>query len=82
MYTDQTGVFPVTSEKINKYIMILCGIDNNVIMSEAMWNRSSGEIVRTYLILMQQLKAAVIRTKKHVLDNECSTEFKKAIKEN
>ena len=71
MYTDQTGAFPVTSKKGNKYIMILCEIDNNVIMSEAMRNRSSGKIVRSYLVLMQQLKAAVIRPKKHVLDNEC-----------
>ena len=31
---------------------------------------------------MQLLKAAGIRPKKHVLDNECSTEFKQAIKEN
>ena len=50
MYTDQTGAFPVTTKKGNKYIMILYEIDNNVIMSEAMRNRSSGEIVRTYLI--------------------------------
>ena len=31
---------------------------------------------------MQRLKAAGIRPKKHVLENECSKEFKKAIKEN
>ena len=31
---------------------------------------------------MHRLKAAGIRPKKHVLDNECSTEFKQAIKEN
>ena len=36
MYTNQTGAFPVTFKKGNKYIMILCEIDNNVIMSEAM----------------------------------------------
>ena len=47
MYTNQTGAFPVTSKKGNKYIMILCEIDNNFIMSEAMQNRSSGEIFRT-----------------------------------
>ena len=82
MYNDQTGAFPITSKKGNKYIMILCEIDNNVILSEAMRNRSSDEITRTYLILMQRLKAAGIRTKKHVLDNECSTEFKQSIKEN
>ena len=69
MYTDQTGVFPVTSKKGNKYIMILCEIDNNVIMSEAMQNRSSGGIFRNYLILIQQLKEAEIRPKKHALDN-------------
>ena len=73
MYTDQTGAFPVTSKKGNKYIMILCEIDNNFIMSESMRNISSREIVRTYLILMQRLKAAGIKPKKHVLDNECST---------
>ena len=69
MYTDQTGAFLITSNKGNKYIMILCEIDNNVILSEAMRNRSSGEIVRAYLILMQQLKAAEISPKKYVLDN-------------
>ena len=47
-----------------------------------MRNRSSGEIFRTYLILMQQLKAAGIIPRKHVLDNEFSTEFKQSIKEN
>ena len=36
MYTNQTGAFPVTSKKENKYIMILCGIDNDLVMSEAM----------------------------------------------
>ena len=51
-------------------------------MGEAMQNRSSDAIVRAYQVLMQRLKAAGIRPKKHVLDNKCSTEFKQAIKEN
>ena len=82
MYTNQTGAFPVTSKKGNNYIIILCEIDNYSIMSEAMENRSSGEIVWTYQVLIQRLKATEIRHKKHVLDNECSAEFKQAIKEN
>ena len=82
MYTNQTGAFPVTYKKRNRYIMILCEIDNNVIMSEAMRNRSSGKIIRDCLVLIQRLKAEVSRPNKHVLDNECSTEFKQAIKEN
>ena len=52
MYTDQNCAFPVTSKKGNKYIMILCEIENNIIMIEVMRNRSSGEMVRTYLFLM------------------------------
>ena len=82
MYTNQTGAFPVTSKQGNKYTMILCEIENDVIMSEAIQNRSSGEIVRAYQVLMQRLKSEGIRPKKHLLDNECSTEFKQAIKEN
>ena len=50
IYTNQTGAFPITSKKGNKYIMILCKIDNNFILSEAMRNRSSGGIFRSYLI--------------------------------
>ena len=48
MYTDQTSAFPVSSKKENKYIMILCGIVNDVIMCEAMRNISSDKIVQAY----------------------------------
>ena len=80
MSTNQTGAFPVTSKKGNKYIMILCEIDNNVIMSKPMQNRSSGKTFWACQVLMQQLKAAGIKPKKHVLDNECLKEFKQTIK--
>jgi len=82
MYTDQTGAFPTRSRKGNRYIMILCEMDSNVILSEAMKNRTAGEMIRAYQILMAKLKAAGIKPKKHVLDNECSEEFKQAIMEN
>ena len=49
MYTDQTGAFPVTSKKGNKYIMILCEIENNIIMIEAMRNRSQVRVTATFL---------------------------------
>ena len=35
MYTDQTGAFTVTYKRGNKFIIILCEIDNDIIMSEA-----------------------------------------------
>ena len=36
IYTDQTGAFPVQSRSGNKYIMVLCKIDNNIIISKPM----------------------------------------------
>ncbi|KAL7518347.1 hypothetical protein ACHAWF_000186, partial [Thalassiosira exigua] len=81
MYTDQTGAFPVQSRRGNRYVMILCEIDGNIIISEAMKNRTSGEIVRAYLVLMERLKAAGLKPKKHILDNEVSEEYKQVIRE-
>ena len=34
IYTDQTGAFPVQSQSGNKYIMVLCKIDNNIIINK------------------------------------------------
>jgi hypothetical protein len=82
IYTDQTGAFPVTSHKGNRYVMILCEINNNVILSEPMRNRTLGKIVRAYQAFHTRLAIAGIRPKKHVLDNECSNEYKEAIREN
>ena len=61
--------------------MTLCEIDNNIIISEVMKNRTAGEMIRAYRALMRRLKAAGIKPKKHVLDNEASAEFKQEIKE-
>ena len=32
IYTNQTGKFPVTSRRHNKYIMVMCKIDSNCIL--------------------------------------------------
>ena len=36
IYTDHTGKFPVTSRRGNKYLMIMCEVDSNAILSEPM----------------------------------------------
>lgn len=61
--------------------MILCEIDSNVIISEPMRNRTASKMVRAFTALMKRLKAAGIKPKKHILDNEASEEYKQAIKE-
>ena len=82
MYTNQTGCFPVRSYRGNQYIMVLIELDSNSILVEAMQNRTSGEMVRAYQTLVDRLKESGIEPKMHVLDNECSNEFKRQIKTN
>ena len=49
---------------------------------EPMKNRQSSEIFITYQILINRLKACGVKPKHHVLDSECSEDFKEAIKDN
>ena len=62
--------------------MILCEMDSNAIMSEAMKDRTSGEMIRAYQSLLKRLKLAGIKPKKHVLDNEISNDFKEIVRSN
>ena len=82
IYTDQTGKFPDRSSKGNQYIMTMVEMDSQAILVEAMKNRSSDEMIRAYQVLIDRLKERGVVPKHHVLDNECSEEFKRTIKEN
>ena len=50
--------------------MILCEIDNNVILSEAMKHIKSGEMIQAYQFFVKRIKVAGIKPKKHVLVDE------------
>jgi len=80
MYADQTVKFPKKSSKGNHYIMVLIEIDSNTILVEAMKNCSAGEMIRAYLVLVSHLRNAGVTPKMHILDNECSEEFKAQIR--
>jgi hypothetical protein len=83
IFTDQTGQFPKKSSKGNQYIMVLCDIDSNSILVAAMKNRTSGEMIRAYQELIDRLHSAGIKPKRrHILDNECSEDFKRTITKN
>ena len=47
-FTDQTGRFPVTSSKGNKYIMIMYDYDSNNILGEAIKSRTGDELLRAF----------------------------------
>ena len=82
IYTDQTGKFPVRSSRSHQYIMVLINMDSSYINMEPMKTRHASQLVMTYQIMIDRLKACGINPKKHVLDNECSEEFKEATRAN
>jgi hypothetical protein len=82
IYTDQPGRFPKKSSRGNQYIMVLPEVDSNAILVEPMKNRTAGEMVRAYQVLIDRLNFAGIFPKLHILDNECSADMKKTIKSN
>ena len=58
MYTNQISAFPTRSRKGNRYVMILCEIENNFILDKAMKNRTAEEMIWAYQVLMKRIKTA------------------------
>ncbi len=80
MYTNQTSKFSKKSSCGHQYIMVLIKIDSNTILVEAMKNRTAGEMIHAYQVLVECLCSVGVNPKMHNLDNECSVEFKERIK--
>jgi hypothetical protein len=80
MHSDQTGCFPVTSSRGNKYIMVLVKVDGNYIDAEPMKNKLEGAMIKAYIALWTRLTASgTVKLTTHILDNEASEEFKREI---
>jgi hypothetical protein len=77
IYTNQPGRFPKKSSKGNQYVM-----DSSAILVEATKNPTAGKMICAYQGLINQLLQAGIIPKRHILDNECSEEFKATICKN
>ncbi len=60
--------------------MVLSHPNSNAILQEAMKNHTSREMNQAYQVLLDQLKSAGIKHKRHILDNKCSDKFKATIK--
>jgi hypothetical protein len=80
--SDQTGSFPYTSQGGNRYIMVAIHLNKNYIFSKQMKNRTEEEMMGAYQRIVNKMRAAGLRLKKHILDNEASKAFKAKIKEN
>jgi hypothetical protein len=82
MVSDQTGKFPITSARGNKYIMVAVEIDGNYIDGEPLQLRSAKSLTKAYQAIFQHWKATgVICPNWHILDNEAPEESKQAIRD-
>ena len=62
-----------------QYIMVLYKVDSNEILVQGMQNLTSDKMVAVYNSLVNQLKIVGFEPKMHLLDNECSQEYKDVI---
>ena len=77
IYSDQTGRFPVTSSRGNKYIMIVYDYDSNAILSEPLKSRTENELLRAYTKLHTYLTDRGLKPVLQKLDNEAPHSLKK-----
>ncbi len=83
MFSNQTGKFPITSARRNKYIMVAVELDGNNIDGEPIQSRKAKSLTEAYQAIFQRWKATgVICPNWHILDNEAPEELKQAIREN
>ena len=76
------GRFPKKSSWGNQYVMVLAESDSGAILAEPMKNKTSGEMIRAYQVLIDRLNTAGIFPTEHILDNEKSAKFLETIKKN
>ena len=80
VFSDQTGRFPQTSSRGNKYVMIFYDYDSSAILAEPLKSRSEAELLRAFTKLHQHLSSRGLRPALHILDNECPKGLKNYIR--
>ncbi|EED89749.1 predicted protein [Thalassiosira pseudonana CCMP1335] len=81
LFTDQTGRFPVTSNRGNNYIVLFYVVDANFIKSYPIKSRHRTELLKAYDDVYKYLCIRGYRPKLHRLDNETSKDVEDFIAE-
>jgi hypothetical protein len=63
IFTDQTGRFPITSSRGNKYVMICYDYDSNNIIAEPLKSRTELELLRAYTKIHNKLSVGGLKPK-------------------
>ena len=82
IYSDQTGRFPLTSSKGNKYVMVVYDHDSNAILAEPLKSRSAEHLLAATAKIHIFLRERGIHPKIHIMDNECSSTVRSYLKNN
>jgi hypothetical protein len=77
--SDQTGRFPITSNRGNAYVVVFYVYDANYIRSIPIKSRSKEELLRAYNEVYEWLTVRGFKLLLHKMDNETSHEVKKFI---
>jgi hypothetical protein len=80
IHTKQTGAFPFTSQRGNRYIMVAIHLDANYIFVQPMRNRTKEEMIRAYEKIINRMRMAGLGLKNHTLNNEVSDALKQYIR--
>ena len=73
--SDQTGAFPHTSAKGNRYVMIMEDSDTGGILATGIKSRKKEHLLAGFITMHDTLKKAGINPIIHRLDNEYSSDF-------
>jgi hypothetical protein len=76
IYSDQTGRFPVTSSRGNKYIMVVYDYDSNSILTEPLKSRNENELVRAYSKIHALVVSRGLKPELNILNNEAPGKLK------
>ena len=80
-YTDQTGKFPYTSTRGNKYIFTLYDYDANCILVKAIPDQNASTLVDAWTSTHARLTKNGHTTTTYIMDNECSADLRSAIQD-
>jgi hypothetical protein len=70
IFSDQTGRFPITPSRGNKYIMVVYDYNSNAILTESLTSHTEMELLRAYTKLHTFLTERGLKPVLQKLDNE------------
>ena len=79
-FSDITGAFPHKSSRGNLCVMVMYDYESNTILKKTIKNRQAATIRDAFLKIHKILKSRVSDPKFYIMDDECSSDLKEAMK--